>query len=258
MKLASPLATAARKDLLDRCKRDHVPIRRAFVQHTAQGGGPGPLADLVRNRREVALDLYLLLHASACGGAFDTRLHALVWARALGLDETRHSASLISRNWTWLESERLIAKARDRRLLNVTLLKEDGSGTPYSHPGKAGNYFKLSHRYWTDEWCDRLDVPAKAALLILLSRQPGNDLPQERASKWYGISSDTLGRGLKTLRENGLVRVRVRQKQAPLSPIGFSWEQRYTLLAPFNRPTPKSRGATGRKRSATSGRKRVA
>src|SRR5262249_48760567 len=150
-----PTAHDTRVDLLTRCKRDHVPFRRSFVQNTAPGGGPAPLAGFVTNRREIGFDLYSLHHASACGGNYAIRLHALVWARALGLPETAHNASLISRNWAWLEEQHLITKARDRRLLNVTLLTEDGSGDPYTHPGKQGNYFKLSHAYWLDGWVDR-------------------------------------------------------------------------------------------------------
>lgn len=233
MAVALPTALDARMELLDRCKRDHVPIRRSFVQSITSGGGAGPLAVFVTSRRETALDLYLLFHASACGGGFDTRLHSAVWARAIGLPRSRHSASLISRSWTWLEEMNLITKKRDRRLLNVTLLKEDASGDDYAHPGKAGNYFKLSHEYWLEGWCDRLDLASKAALLILLSRVPGSDLPQERAPQWYGISADTLGRGLRRLQTENLVRIKVVTKQAPLSPIGYSWEQRYWLLPPF-------------------------
>lgn len=231
-----PDATETRAKLLGRAKRDHVPIRRAFVQELS-GTGCGPLAHFVRERRALALQLWLLLHASASGGDFDTRLHSRVWARALGLAENRHTASLISRNWSWLEQQRLVSKQRDHRLLNVTLLAEDGSGKPYSHPGRSGNYFKLPHAFWLDGWCDIFDLPTTAALLILLSRRPGTVLPQERAPEWYGISADTLGRGLKGLREHDLVRVTVIKKQEPLSPVGYTWEQRYNLLPPFARLT---------------------
>ena len=200
-------------------------------------------------RRATALDLYLLFHASACGGEFDTRLHAKVWARALGFSESsRHSASVISRNWRWLQEAGLVRKVRDRRLLNVTLLREDASGEDYTHPGKSGNYFKLSHEYWLGGWQAKLDLPAKAALLILLSRKPGSDLPQERAPEWYGISADTLGRGLRTLQDHNLLRTSVLTKQAPLSPLGYSWEQKYWLLEPFARKPAGKR--TGRRKRA--------
>lgn len=248
MNVRPPTPADTRATLLARCKRDHVPIRRSFLQLTAKGGGAGPLAEFIQARRETAFDLYNIFHASACGGAFDTRLHARVWARALGLQETEHAASLISRNWRWLEEQRLVTKRRDRRVLNVTLLREDGSGAPYTHPGTAGNYFKLPHTYWLQGWCDILDFPAKVTLFILLSRQPGSDLPQERMPDWYGISADTIGRGLKSLREHGVLHDRTVKKQAPLSPIGFSWDKRYTLLGPFKRVPAKKAAATGKKR----------
>jgi hypothetical protein len=231
-----------RSALLKRCRRDAVPIRRSFVQDTAPGGGPGPLAAFVRRRRATALDLYLLFHASACGGAHDTRLHAAVWARGVGLRSTRHSETVISRNWAWLNQQKLIAKQRDHRLLRVVLLQDDGSGAAYVHPGQGTTgYFKLSHSYWLDGWCDELDLASKAALLILLSRRPGDDLPQERVPEWYGVSADSFARGVKRLETSGLLRIDITTKKAPLSPLGYTWEHRYTLLSPFARATPSKR-----------------
>lgn len=223
------------RELLALAKRDHVPLRRSFVQRSGSGGGPGPLAAFVANRRSVALQLYLLFHANASGGDFGSRRHAAVWARALGLSGSKHSASVVSRNWRWLEVQGLIERERTGRLLKVTLLDEGGSGTPYVHPGRAGNYFKLPHEFWLDEWNRRLDMPGIVALLILLSRRPGDELPQERAPRWYGISADTLGRGLRTLEKESLLQVAVTTKQAPLSPLGYTWERHYWLRDPFAR-----------------------
>jgi hypothetical protein len=129
----------------------------------------------------------------------------------------------------------------------VFLLQEDGSGLPYQHPGKAGRYFRLPHEYWLAGWCDKLDLTAKAVLLILLSRRPGEELPQERAPTWYGVSADSVGRGLSTLKDHELVRVTVNKKQAPLSPIGVTWERRYTLVEPFAIRSGKKPQETARK-----------
>lgn len=234
MKDTLPTSLDVCRELLTRCKRDHVPFRRSFVQDTSSGGA-GPLAWFVSGRRNTALDLYLLFHASACGGDFGTRLHARVWARALELGESIHATGVVSRNWSWLEAQGLVSRRRERRLVKATLLKEDGSGEPYTHPGKSGNYFKLYHEFWLDGWYRELDLPAKAALLILLSRRQGSELPQEQAPAWYGISADTLGRGLRTLGRHKLASTTVTKKPAPLSPIGYSWEQRYWLQSPFDR-----------------------
>jgi hypothetical protein len=238
-----PTPADARAELLTRSKRDHLPLRRGFVQLAARGGGPGPLAAFVSGRRESALDQYLLLHAAASGGKFDAREHAFGWARALGFGATVHGAARVSRNWTWLEQQGLVEKTRDKRLVRVTLLQDDGLGGQYTHPAKEGHYFRLSYAYWLDGWCDRLDLPAKAALLIVLSRKPGSNLPQDRAALWYGISPDTLGRGLRELRDSGAVLAEVETKVAPLSPTGYSWDYRYTVLPPLAVTGRRSRGS---------------
>jgi hypothetical protein len=119
--------------LLARAGRDAVPIRRSFVQAPGRGGGAGPLAAFVRQRRARTLDLYLLLHAVASAPPYDARFPAAVWARAMGIGDQAGAESAVSKSWAWLEGQRLISSRRRGRLREVTLRSEDGSGQSYRH-----------------------------------------------------------------------------------------------------------------------------
>ena len=65
--------------------------------------------------------------------------------------------------------------------------------------------------------------------------------PQEKGPEWYGMSADTISRGITGLKEHNLLLVNKTFKLAPLSPVGYTEENRYTLAAPF--------GPVGRKRA---------
>jgi len=121
----------------------------------------------------------------------------------------------------------------------VTLLREDGSGAPYAHPGEGSGsgkrdpYLQLPFAYWLDGYYDRLQLPAKAMLLIALSLPRRFPLPAERAPDWYGISASTAERGLRELRNEGLLRTEREAKSAPLAPEGYTLVNFYTLNPPF-------------------------
>jgi hypothetical protein len=237
---SDPQQRAALDALLERSNRDAVPIRRSFTQQRVRGGGPGPLATFVRQRRRRALDLYLLAHAVASARPYDVTLESTVWGRLLGLSG-RNVGSMISRQWNWLEEHQLIKTFRTERLRTVVLLREDGSGHPYTHPGASiesraaeGDYFLLPHAYWKTGLQDQIDLPTKAVLIIALSR-PDDDfiLPIEHASRWYGMSPDSLSLGLRRLQLLGFLRMRFEHEPAPLSPQGYRTVRRYTLRPPF-------------------------
>lgn len=230
--------------LLERSGRDHVPVRRGFVQRRPKGGGAGPLAPFVRARRGRALDLYLLVHAVASAPPYDATFPAAVWARALDLGSQASAETLVSKSWSWLEGQRLVRTQRRGRLREVTLLHEDGSGQPYRHPGEQGaesrgHYFKLPYAYWRGNFQNRISLPAKAVLLIALSLRDDFVLPTERGAQWYGLSRDTVRKGLRDLRLLGLLAFREERKEAPLSAYGYTLQRHYTLQAPFgSRPKP--------------------
>ena len=137
----------------------------------------------------------------------------------------------------------MITSQRSGRFRKVTLLKEDGLGEPYRHPGKEGNYFKLSYDYWRGNFHNRMGLPAKAVLLIALSLKDEFLLPTRQGADWYGLSRDTMRKGLRTLRLLGILEVSEEPKKAPLAPLGFTMERRYTVKAPFRldaeAPTPE-------------------
>jgi DNA-binding transcriptional ArsR family regulator len=224
--------------LLQRSGRDHVPIRRSFVQQRRRGGGASSLAAFVSSRRSTALDLYLLLHALASKTPYDVVLPAQVWARALGL-LGRGAISAVSKNWSWLEEQKLVETEREGRLRRVVLLEESGTGGRYRHPARdkkrRGDYFKLPHGYWHARYMNRLNLPAKAVLLIALSLQMHESfvLPREQAAEWYGVSPDTIQRGVSELLHRGILRYRVEHLKAPLTARGFTIVRHYRLFDPF-------------------------
>src|SRR5688572_8177913 len=173
--------------LLERSKRDHVPIRRAFVQQGSRGEPqPGPLATFVRKSDIWGLRLYLLFLAAASSAPWDVTLSAHVWARALKFDDP----ALVSKIWRRLAERQLVTRARANRQARITALREDGSGEPYTHPGSVKQaYFQLPFDYWrADVGWYRLGMPETAMLLISLSLDYQEEfiLPLEKAEAWYG------------------------------------------------------------------------
>lgn len=217
-------------------RRDFVPLARGFLQSRVPGGGPGPLSRFVSSHRRRALQLYLLAHALASVEPYDVALSAKTWGAALGLPDTASSRVLISQSWSWLECQRLLRTARDGRLRRVWLLDDTGSGEPYAHGGAAvgkRDYFKLSHAFWYEGWHERLDLPATAVLLIGLSLRQSFSLPYERAGTWYGLSRDTVRRGVAELRSQDILAMRAVWRATMRSPTGATEERRYTLAGAF-------------------------
>ncbi len=259
MKSASdePPATANQTidAIADESRRDHAPLRHTFLQQvTPEGAACGSkLADLVRAGDSLGLRLYLTAVLKASSQPWDTALPAPVWARALGneLPNSKSATGGVSKAWRRLEDHGLIQRSRYNRMAQITLLREDGSGQEYTHPGDKDSrmdgrdvYFKVPVALWRlgssndRRWIRELSVPELAMLLISLSLNDSFRLPVENVPDWYGVSADTAQRGLSGLRSCKLLDVDTRTKTAPLSPTGFTTEHRYTLQAPF--------GPTGR------------
>jgi hypothetical protein len=219
-------------------RRTFVPISRAFLQVPRPKGGAGPLAHFVTARRKRALDLYLLIHAVASSPPHDVVLPARVWAQAIGLEPSRSASVQVSTNLSWLESQRLIETSRAGRFRRIVLLSDDGGGLPYRHPawdppGERSGYLKLSYDYWLERWHTSLDLAATAVLLIALSLPDRFLLPQTHAAEWYGVSRDTIQRGLQSLRDFGLLTYAPVSKIAPSAPTGITVDRLYSLTGPL-------------------------
>lgn len=233
---ATPLETI--DALLTRSKRSNLPLRQSFVQ---QGRGksrsPGPAAAFLTRRDPRALDLYLLIHAVASAEPYDVTLPAATWARALNLsidktgNATKSSRTAVSKALARLEKLQLITRSRKGKRSCITILDEGGHGEPYKRP--ATRYFKLPYDYWREEWHLKLVSSEKFVLLVSLSLKDGFPLPAERAPDWYGVSADSVQKGLSGLRQHGLLQFESIPRKAPLAPRGFTEQRLYTLQPPF-------------------------
>jgi hypothetical protein len=121
-----------------------------------------------------------------------------------------------------------------------TSTREDGSREAYTAPSGRdidNRYFQIPFAYWTDAeaWYRTPTLAAKTMLLISSTLKPGFILPTERVPEWYGVSTETAQRGLKELRDVGLISRSTSYKETPLEAIAYTQEHRYTLAPPFGR-----------------------
>lgn len=250
------------ESLLDGSGREggRVPIRSSFVQRgRVPNVEPGVLASLVRHRDLRALLLYLLILARASGPPWDVKRPAAVWARALNLDPATDSGrAAVSKALRRLEGLRLIRRERENRLAKIFILREDGSGEEYRHPGDPAvreGYLQLPFEFWTERWHERLDLPAIAMLLILLSLPKDARLPLDWVKPWYGVSRATAQRGLGQLRREGLLVSYWVQKPDPLSPEGYRFDLHHRLREPFAPPPRRADSDEGARPTAAQRRR---
>lgn len=232
-------------ELLGSSRRETLPLRYTFAQQPRKGGdpAPGPMAGIVRRGVGSALEQYLLLHARAAGREdpengemrYDVSLESRVWGRALGLADDESGRRTVQRNWKALANAKLVQVQRTGRVLTVTLLREDGSGEPYTHPGdtRDSRYLKLPYSYWLDGHAAKLKLPGKAMLLVALTLPDWFSLPFNKGPKWYGIGASTVERGLRELQRLALLESHLAWRKAPLLPQGWTQDMRYLLQAPF-------------------------
>lgn len=228
--------------IIEKSQRMRVPLRNAFVQKgTGSDSVPGPLSKIVRHHDELLLDLYLLVVMAATKEPHDVIVPAGTWVRALAPNEAVTTVR-VSRALARLEKLRLIRRRRVGRLSALTLLKEDGSGDAYTRPIEAGDFwFQVPVEYWYQGWHRKLSFAAKAMLLIGLQRGPGFTLPARKAARWYGISADTVERGLAELESNGLLEHTWGWKRDAFSHEGVVRVYVRNLKAPFDRATRNRR-----------------
>ncbi|WP_341717683.1 hypothetical protein QQG74_28235 [Micromonospora sp. FIMYZ51] len=240
-----------RAELIKRAKRSAVPLRRAFVQ-LAQDKPMrhGVLASFVQKGDLRALRAYLMVLAASSGQderGKTTELDSLVWGRLFDADQyTADDAGTRTAAWRTLirlQKKQLISCARTpgSRKIKVTLLREDGSGQPYTRPGLNNNdaYLQIPTAFWLRGFDGKVSMPGLAMLLAICNERNWAAFPAERMpeDRWYGWSADTTERGLKELLKLGLIERRERYKRAPLTPAGSTMFYQY-------RPTRVMRAAS--------------
>ena len=248
--------------LLESARRQLVPIRRSFVELPATAGRPSTLAVLVKGRKARALDAELLL--LGLEPILDkTPLHSSVWGRGLSPESgPLVSGQSMSKTWAELAEYKLINRdGRIKRLANVLPLREDGSGVAYTRPGKTAKgttgYFALPTTYWTEGWDQKLTLPAKAMLLVLLSsttKRPTLNADYPEIARRFGISERTAGRGAAELKEHQLMGVHGQLVAAPRSPNGITTRHHRFATGPF----APERIAEARRADVTAARAKVA
>lgn len=240
--------------IVDSATRSAIPVRHTFIQSKSRATPrAGPLATFVSNGDRTGLLLYLLVLTKASSEPWDVSLHSSVWARALGLPNPDSAAARgrVSKAWHRLAERNLVQRSRRHRYAVVSLLREDGSGERYERP-KQG-FIQIPHELWTagpspqQRWYECLSLPALTFLLIALRNADHFSLPAERGPDYHGVSADTVMRGVRELRQFGLLKVDKARITAPLAPSGLAEENRYTLRSPFG-PQGTSSNATSRSR----------
>lgn len=197
-------------------------VRNEFVRSSGDGVVPR-LAELAKTKgrgAEVPLKLYLGLMWLSSKPPYDSQLPANAWARVLNLpDPDGNGARRIQNAAARLASDdlKLIKlESRPGQTSKIVLLREDGSGEPYSLPkgkfdrGKQrqDTYFNVSTMLWTSGHMQNMSAAALVMLLIVLeeSRVPG---PQwwsvDTFRKRFHINKDVRAKGTKELSDRQLV-----------------------------------------------------
>ena len=146
------------------------------------------------------------------------------------------SETTISKNWSWLESKKLVRSERHHRVRRIYMTKEDGSGTDYSRPrGEPRGFLSFPFAYFVDRWHKEIGLAGKVVLLIALSQKPIFTLVTERAADWYGVSPDTLQRGLQDLRDHGLLETWAVGRKTPRARTGLTMVHHHRLTSPLRR-----------------------
>ncbi|MDX6450674.1 MAG: hypothetical protein QOH16_723 [Gaiellaceae bacterium] len=214
--------------------REAVPLRETFLQRRGDPPDPGPLSRLVSGGHHHALDLYLLIHAATATPPHQIAINSRFWTQLVARpDQSERSARrALERSLDTLEWLELIRPVTRLGVPVVELLDEYGWGDRYVHPANQGaRYFTIPHAYWLAGFDQSLSLRAKAMLLIARSLKPhGFTLPLAKSQQWYGISPDTMRRGMKELVSAGLARYQANVVDAPKAPRSTAVRRVYILV----------------------------
>lgn len=191
-------------------RANSVPVPAVFLRDPY--GGDPPLARMIRaGRSDVRLGVYLCLLLRATQEPHDVRNNPTpaAWAEMLCLaDPKRKGARRVTAAFKWLESQKLVAlRPRAGRTPVVELLDPAGSGQPFD---AGAQWVAVPQELWLRGWIFELRETSLAVLLVLLDLLYGAKsarfvTPERRES--YGLSEDTWTRGVRDLRDRGLLTV---------------------------------------------------
>lgn len=135
-----------------------------------------------------------------------------------------------------LVDRKLIERSRSGRASLLTLLREDGSGAEYTHPGTAHDgYLKLPHEFWTSGDYQKLSVQGVAMLLVALSHKGEFYLPLRKVKEWYGFGHDSAIAGFTELRNLGVLSDRDDFRVNNRMPTGWEQQRYYHLTDRYAR-----------------------
>lgn len=230
-------------------KRGWFPLRKTFVQRprgsAEQEHRPSArasvLSDMVRGRHQLPLDFYLTLHAlhPVLDG---TPLKLATWARLMSVDRAWTSTT-VSRAVDTLVDLKLVRREGTGHSPALVLLREDGSGQPWTKPGSEAEtgpgYFVIPDDYFTTGLHARLRLPGKAMFLITLAEtqqptKPAFKMAYERAMEWYGISERTAERGYGELSKEKLLLTKVQKVTDRNHPAGRREDTWRALASPYS------------------------
>lgn len=232
----------ARAALLTRVRRGYVRLRKDLVQRSV-APRPSVLSGFVKDRQERALELLLSVHALQ-PMLVEEPLALQTWARFLDFSSRPCSVRVVSSALSYLEERQLVEVSGTRRAPLIQLLRENGDGSPWADPGadpaRGRGFFTVPFEFWTEGHIEKLRLPGKAMLLIILrdTQDPAGSLtftmPVERADRWYGISERTAERGYLELRRAGLLREKVQKVSDAAHPAGRRSVHHRALAQPFS------------------------
>lgn len=229
--------------------RLYVPLRTSIAQ-TGRGKDAKPsrtLPGLVK-AGERAFDQYMLTVSAASSSLPHTmRQPTGRLARASGRSAGEPGMRAVNRAFGRLAELGLVSLDRSTRPPAVTLLREDGSGEPYTLPGRGGatgeRWCKVPRAYWGSGLHRELDLPAKALLIVALTLDDYFWLPRDRGPAWYGLSESTVQRGLQRLVKENILDAYPFWKPVSGGQREHVIANRYLLQAPFGPHGRIARGA---------------
>lgn len=145
------------------------------------------------------------------GDVFYTYGTARDWAELIGLPDAAGSGARNVRNAKKDLQDRKFFKG-DTGPHRITLLREDGSGEPYTPPTglDKDSFFRVPETFWTEGLVHSLSGAGIAILLVFLSaggNEPGKPMGfhENVVRNTFGLSKNIRAKGIKDLLDQGVL-----------------------------------------------------